>query len=52
MEELKEFIAGALLTLVMVSAIFFSMVQEDNLVEKHCAGLSGYEYGQCQASIY
>jgi len=52
---LKEFMNA-----LLVVALFFLMgwmvldcaKQEEDLVKKHCSGLTGYEYGQCQASIY
>lgn len=51
-----KFIKELLFTILIVSfcafAILDSAQKEEDLVKKHCSGLTGYEYGQCQASIY
>lgn len=33
-------------------AILACAEHEDQLVEKHCGHLTGYEYGVCQETIY
>lgn len=48
----KELLAVLLITAFFVYGIMYSAQKEDELVRTHCSGLSGYEYGQCQASIY
>ena len=52
MFNFKEFIGTLLLVAIFCFLIFGCAQKEDELVSKHCSGLSGYEYGQCQASIY
>lgn len=33
-------------------AVFTCAEQEDQLVEKYCGHLTGYDYGICQETIY
>ena len=49
---MKETILGLLLGLIFGWMILSCMAAEDALVDKYCSGLSGYEYGKCQAEIY
>lgn len=49
---MKELIAGLLFGILCVGMILQCAEAENGLVNKHCSGLSGYEYGVCQASIY
>lgn len=49
---MKDILAGLILGLVFGGMILACAQAEDELVQKHCSGLSGYEYGACQASIY
>lgn len=52
---IKEFIK-CLLAVAVFFLIGYMVLdcaeKEDELVKKHCSGLTGYEYGQCQAIIY
>ena len=50
--KIGEFLFGMLFGLIIVLFLAYGFEQEDKLVEKHCQGLSGYEYGQCVANIY
>ena len=52
MFNFKEFVALLLLTSFFVFGMIYSAQKEEELVKQHCSGLTGYEYGQCQASIY
>ncbi len=49
---MKELFASLLLGILFSMAIISCAEHEDRLVDKHCSGLTGYEYGACQASIY
>lgn len=48
---MKEFLVSLVLGLLFSLAISSGIAAEDNLIEQQCSGLSGYEYGVCQASI-
>lgn len=49
---MKEFL-GIFILVMFFSFLFFGSLQkEEQLIKKHCAGLQGYEFGQCAASIY
>lgn len=50
--EISKTILSVLIGLLFAYAIISCINAEDALVDKYCSGLSGYEYGQCQASIY
>lgn len=49
---MKELFASMLVTIVFTLMVVTCTEHEDQLVNKHCGHLTGYEYGQCQASIY
>lgn len=49
---MKETLVSILLGLLFGWMIVSCAAAEDRLVEEHCSGLSGYAYGECQASIY
>ena len=49
---MKELFASMIIGLLFGLMITTCAEHEDRLVEKHCSGLTGYEYGACQASIY
>lgn len=49
---MRDIIIGILLGIIFSYLIITSIKLEDDLVDKYCSGLSGYEYGQCQAQIY
>lgn len=49
---MKEIITSIIFGLIFGWMILSCMAAEDALVDKYCSGLSGYEYGQCQAQIY
>lgn len=49
---ISKTILSALLGILFAYTIISCMNTEDELVNKYCSGLSGYEYGQCQAQIY
>ncbi len=49
---LKEIIAGLLFGLLFSFMILGCAEKEQKLIDNHCSGLTGYQYGQCQASIY
>lgn len=52
MFNFKEFIGTVLILVLFCFLIVSCTKKEEELVQKHCAGLTGYAYGQCQASIY
>lgn len=49
---MKELFASMLIAIVFTLMVISCAEHEDQLVKEHCSGLSGYEYGICQASIY
>ena len=49
---MKELFASMLFAIVFTFMVISCAAHEDRLVEEYCSGLSGYEYGACQASIY
>ena len=49
---MKDILAGLILGLVFGSMILTCAARKEELVQKHCSGLTGYEYVVCQASIY
>lgn len=49
---MRELLAGSLVGILMAFIILSCAAKEDELVNKYCSGLSGYEYGQCQMTIY
>lgn len=49
---MKEILASMLFAIVFTLMVISCAAREDQLVKEHCSGLSGYEYGACQASIY
>jgi len=51
----REMIKEVIISLV-IGALFGLMIvlcaqKEDRLIQTHCSHLTGYEYGQCQASL-
>lgn len=49
---MKELFASILIAFGFSFAVITCAAHEEQLVNKHCGHLTGYEYGQCQASIY
>ena len=49
---MRDLILGAIFAIALSMMIVSCAEHEDRLVEKHCSGLTGYEYGACQSSIY
>ena len=49
---MKELFASMLIVIVFALTVVTCAEHEDQLVKEHCSGLTGYEYGQCQASLY
>ena len=49
---MRDLILGAIFAIAFSLMIVTCAEHEDRLVDKHCSGLTGYEYGACQASIY
>lgn len=49
---MKEFLIMMAMAIIFGWMFAHSLEKEQELIDKHCKGLSGYEYGECQASIY
>lgn len=49
---MRDMILGAIFAIAIAFAVVTCAAHEDQLVKEHCSGLTGYEYGTCQASIY
>ena len=49
---MKELFASMLIAIVFTLMVISCAECEDQLIKEHCSGLTGYEYGTCQASIY
>jgi hypothetical protein len=49
---MKELFASMLIAIVFTLMVISCAEREDQLVNKYCGHLTGYEYGACQASIY
>lgn len=49
---MKELFASMLIAIVFTLMAISCAEREDQLVKEHCSGLTGYEYGTCQVSIY
>ena len=49
---LKEFIGMVLIVALFCVMILLCAEKEEELIKTHCSHLTGYEYGQCVASIY
>lgn len=49
---MRDMILGAIFMIALALMVVTCAEREDRLVDKHCGHLTGYEYGQCQASIY
>lgn len=49
---MRDMILGAIFAIALALMVISCTESEDQLVKEHCAGLTGYEYGTCQASIY
>ena len=49
---MRDMILGAIFVIALALAVISCAECEEQLVKEHCSGLTGYEYGACQASIY
>ena len=49
---MKEFLIMMAMAIALGCMFAHGLEKEQELIDKHCAGLSGYEYGKCQAGIY
>lgn len=49
---MRNMILGAIFAIALALTVVTCAEREDQLVKEHCSGLTGYEYGTCQASIY
>ena len=53
---MKKTIITILFSMLFGLSFFYAMLacaeQEDQLVEKHCGHLTGYDYGICQETVY
>ena len=49
---MRDMILGAIFVIALALMVATCAEHEDQLVKTHCSGLTGYEYGACQASIY
>lgn len=49
---MRNMILGAIFAIALALTVVTCAEHEEQLVNKHCGHLTGYEYGACQASIY
>ena len=49
---MKELLASLFIGILFSMMVIACAEREDQLVNKHCGHLTGYEHGVCQASIY
>lgn len=49
---MRDMILGAIFVIALTLMVVTGIEREDQLVDKYCGHLTGYEYGKCQMSIY
>ena len=47
-----RFLASIIFTSVILAMLVSCAENEEKLINKHCAGLQGYNFSHCAASIY